>query len=236
MKDYDRIEAAYIFEDELSVEDYQSLFERLFKYAGGDEKLEFSLTASVDKVTPKESAEIMYANESGRIKPPSELDISISSGRQGSGLLSEPWVPHLRFSTWIYRLKRADDGEGSAEIERLRREFVDIHALVAEVLEPRWAFGRRGGLAIGEDESIKELSETTTPPLYEYNYFRPETVDALGWDCVLTAPAWYVDKLDSGGVFLAVREPPKQCSPGVDTCVEVADHLGIPLATPERYH
>ena len=236
MQDYDRIEAAYIFEDELSVDDYQSLFERLVRYAGGDEKLEFSLTANVDKVIPKESAEIMYANESRRTKPPSELDISISFDEQRSDLLSGPWVPHLQFFTWIYRLKRADDGEGSAEIERLRREFVDIHALAAEVLEPQWAFGRRGGLAIGEDESIEELSETTTPPLYEYNYFRPEAVDALGWDRVLTAPAWYVDKLDSGGVFLAVREPPEQCSPGVDTCVEVADHLGIPLATPERYH
>jgi len=196
----------------------------------------FSHTADVNKPAPKKSAEIMQAEESELVKLPSELDISISFDEQGSGFLSEPWVPHLKSITWIYRLERADDGEGSAGIERLRREFVDIHALAADILEPRWAFGRRGGLAIGEDESIEKLTETTTPPLYEYNYFRPETVDALGWDRVLTAPAWYVEKLDSGGVFLAVREPPKQCSPGVDACVEVADHLGIPLATPERYH
>ena len=236
MEDYDCIEAAYIFEEELSVNDYRSLFKRLVEYAGGDEELEFSLTADVDKATPKESAEIMQANESGRVKPPSGLDISILFDKQGLGLLSEPWVPHLNFTTWIYRLKGTNDGEISAEVKRLRREFAEIHALAADNLEPRWVFGRRGGLAIGEDESIEELTETTTPPLYEYNYFRPETVDALGWDRVLTAPAWYVDKLDSGGVFLAVREPPKQCSPGVDACLEVADHLGISLGKPERYH
>jgi len=216
------------------VDDYQSLFERLLEYTGNDKQIKIS--ADEIKTDPAEAAEFIYKDESGNVRPPNKLDTSISSSKEGRDLLSDPWVPHLRFSTWIYRLKRADDGEGSAEIERLRREFVDIHALVAEVLEPRWAFGRRGGLAIGEDESIEELSKTTTPPLYEYNYFRPETVDALGWDRVLTAPAWYVDKLDSGGVFLAVREPPKQCSPGVDACVEVADHLGIPLGTPERYH
>ena len=53
MKDYDRIEAAYIFEDELLVNDYQSLFERLINYAGGDKKLEFSPIADVNKATSK---------------------------------------------------------------------------------------------------------------------------------------------------------------------------------------
>lgn len=234
MQDYDKIWTGYIFESKPTVNDYQLLFERLLEYIKNDKQIKISIDQT--KADSAEAAEFIHKDNSGNIRPPVELDISIASSKEGRGLLLDPWVPHLRSLTWIYRLKRADDGEGSAEIERLRREFIDIHALAAEVLEPRWAFGRRGGLAIGEDESIEELTEMTTPPLYEYNYFRPETVDALGWDRVLTAPAWYVNKLDSGGVFLAVREPPKQCSPGVDACVEVADHLGIPLATPERYH
>ena len=41
---------------------------------------------------------------------------------------------------------------------------------------------------------------------------------------------------DSGGVFLAVREPPTQCSHVAEPCLEVADHLGLSLATPERYY
>lgn len=76
----------------------------------------------------------------------------------------------------------------------------------------------------------------STPPLYEYNVFRPETVEELGRERVLSAPDWYVEELDSGGVFLAVREPPKQCSPAIDACLDVADHLGIPLGKTERYH
>lgn len=44
---------------------------------------------------------------------------------------------------------------------------------------PGRGFGRRGGLAIGEDETIDDLAARPTPPLYEYNVFRPGTVEAL---------------------------------------------------------
>ncbi|TYL39967.1 hypothetical protein CV102_04075 [Natronococcus pandeyae] len=109
-------------------------------------------------------------------------------------------------------------------------------ARAADILEPRWGFGRRGGIAVGTQETVDDLAARTTPPLYEYNVFRPETVEALGRERVRSAPAWYVEELDNGGVFLAVREPPRQCGPAAEPCFEVGDHLGIALGKTDRYH
>ena len=63
-----------------------------------------------------------------------------------------------------------------------------------------------------------------------------ETVEAIGRDAVLSAPAWYTEELSSGAVFMAVTEPPKQCGDEDQLCDEVADQLRLSLATPERYY
>ncbi|MFW5917984.1 MAG: hypothetical protein ACOCR0_00730, partial [Haloferacaceae archaeon] len=109
-------------------------------------------------------------------------------------------------------------------------------AQAADILDPTWGFGRRGGLAIAEDETVEELASMTKPPLYEYNVFREETVEAIGRDRVLSTPCYFVKELDSGGVFLAVTEPPKQVGHEDQPYEEAAEHLGLPLAKTERYH
>jgi hypothetical protein len=133
-------------------------------------------------------------------------------------------------------LEDTDDVDHRNKITQRRREFVEVLAQAANILEPKWGFGRRGGVAIGEDETIEDLATRTKPPLYEYNVFRPETVEAIGREQVLSAPAYYVEELDSGGVFMAVTEPPKQCGHEGQQCEEVADQLGLSLAKTERYH
>jgi len=52
---------------------------------------------------------------------------------------------------------------------------------------------------------------------------------------VTDAPAWKVIELDSGGIFLVVREPPHSCGLHIDQCLKVSDHLGIPLFDPSNY-
>ena len=42
MQDYDKIWVAYIFEKEPTVDDYQSLFERLLEYTGNDKQIKIS--------------------------------------------------------------------------------------------------------------------------------------------------------------------------------------------------
>jgi hypothetical protein len=55
-------------------------------------------------------------------------------------------------------------------------------------------------------------------------------VDFIGHETIIDSPAWYVNELSSGGVFLITREPPRLCSPQEDTCVAVARHLGLEMA------
>lgn len=115
-------------------------------------------------------------------------DISIGFSRTGVGFPIYASTPYLTFSTWIYALEKPDR-EPLERVKQRRREFVEVLARAADVLEPRWGFGRRGGLAIGEDETIDDLAARPAPPLYEYNVFRPETVEALGRERVRLAPA-----------------------------------------------
>jgi len=245
MEDYDWIQIAYMFDTEPSIQTYESLFRRL--------------STDLDNQSSSGEVEVVYwdhddeqeerqggyrevakiADEYPTIKMKLETawdTISIGFEKEGMGFPSYESTPYLRFTTWIYGLKDSDEAEYVDEVKQRRSEFAELHTQAAEVLDPKWGFGRRGGLAIGEDDTIETLTTSTIPPLYEYNVFREETVEEIGRDCVLSAPAWYVDELDSGGVFLAVREPPQQCSPATDACLDVADHLGTVLGKTERYH
>ena len=250
MEDYDWIEIAYVLDDEPSVPTYESLLETLPRYP--DETLEadeFSLNYSnghdVDELrvpgSTEEAADVLATYPNCRVSVPMGLDlydISIGFSKTGMGLLPSASRPYLRFATTIYPFEETNgaDADSQAELADRRQEFAAVLAQAADVLEPRWGFGRRGGIAVGADETVDDLASRTTPPLYEYNVFRPETVEALGRERVRSAPAWYVEELDDGGVFLAVREPPRQCSPAAEPCLEVADHLGIPLGKTDRYH
>lgn len=244
MEDYDCIEMAFVFDNPPSVETYETLLETLLGYSGIDtEATELNIKYQNEgdesewaSCNHREIARIARTSSSMNVSVPLEWDdISIGFSKGGMGFPTYSSTPYLRFTTWIHTLQEPDR-EPLERVTRRRWEFAEIHARAANVLDPKWGFGRRGGLAIGEDETVEALAAMTTPPLYEYNVFRPETVEAIGRDRVLSAPAWYVEELDSGGVFLAVREPPKQCNPSQKPCVEVADHLGISLARTERYH
>jgi len=99
-----------------------------------------------------------------------------------------------------------------------------------------WVFGNKGGLAIGEDMSVKELASAIEPPLYEYNLFRQETVKHIGREQVLNAPAWRVEELDTGAVFLVVGEPPMHYRGLIEEREAVADHLGLSVAETTKYY
>lgn len=249
MEDYDWIEIAYLFDDEPSVTTYESLLETLPRYPddtlGADEfYLDYSDGDDVDKLripgSTEEAADVLATYPNCRISVPMGLklyDISIGFSKTGVGLLSSTSRPYLRFATTVYPFEDANGDENvRADLADRRREFLEILTRAADILEPKWGFGRRGGIAVGADETVNDLTSRTTPPLYEYNVFRPETVEALGRERVRSAPAWYVEELDNGGAFLAVREPPRQCSPAVEPCLEVAEHLGVPLGKTDRYH
>jgi len=246
MDDYDRIEIVYIFDEEPSISAFESLFEEFPTYPGPEYSTdEFSMSYRDENQGVNEVYDFgkyddviqvisTYPNWSISV-PLAHDELTVVSNQGGVGLLSES--PHfLEFTTWIYGLEDTEDEEHRNRVEQRRQEFVEVLAQAADILEPTWGFGRRGGLAIGEDETIEDLATRTKPPLYEYNVFREETVEAIGRERVLSAPAYYVEELDWGGVFMAVTEPPRQCGHEDQPCDEVAEHLGLPLANTERYH
>lgn len=247
MEDYDLIELTYVLDEEPSSDIFETLINAFPEYGRRDRgPREYGIRASkIDEYTnevdivggreeilqtistyPEWSVEVLLSHD----------DLTIVRSKSELGLLSDLSKPNLQFSTWIYAMKDSDDHGSPPEVKKMRKEFVEVLAQAANILEPKWGFGRRGGLAIGEDETIEDLATRTKPPLYEYNVFRPETVEAIGREQVLSAPAYYVEELDSGGVFMAVTEPPKQCGHEGQQCEEVADQLGLSLAKTERYH
>ncbi|WP_242493270.1 hypothetical protein [Haloarcula hispanica] len=244
MEDYDQIEFVCVFDTEPDVGTYELLFSELLTSQnadpGSDEIDVIYWDTEMDKnretLNYEEAARIPSKCQALSVNLETEWDeISIGFSKSGRGFPSYEVTPFLRISTWIYALQNPDDGHID-RVKQRRREFAEIHAKAADILDPQWGFGRRGGLAIGEDETVEDLATRTKPPLYEYNVFRPETVEAIGREQVLSAPAYYVEELDSGGVFMAVTEPPKQCGHEGQQCEEVADQLGLSLAKTERYH
>lgn len=244
MEDYDLIQIACLFDQEPSRETYTSLLELFVKHSGVNEdngELTVDYRDEMDesnrvRTDASEVAQIARSASSVTISAPMDWDdISIGFSRTGAGFPTYSSTPYLTFNAWIYALKDPDR-EPLKRVKRRRQEFVELIARAMDVLEPRWGFGRRGGIAIGEDDTVEDLAAMTTPPLYEYNVFRPETVEALGRERVRSVPAWFVEELDNGGAFVAVREPPRQCGPAAEPCFEVADHLGIPLGKTDRYH
>lgn len=241
MQDHDWIEVGFLFSETLDREPIERFLEQLPNHSGpeyGADEFNITYWENGDR-------EHLYGGASEALKTISsshEFSVEIAfSGFQlymeshvVDGLLSS--TPNLVFRETAHPFKdREDQGHGDGAAQH-RRVFVEALADAAEILDPAWGFGRRGGLAIGEDQSLEELATATRPPLYEYNVFHEETVEAIGRERVLDAPAWYVEELDTGGVFLAVRAPPSSCSTHSEDYVEIADYLGLPAAELSRYH
>jgi hypothetical protein len=107
-------------------------------------------------------------------------------------------MPYFHFSTTIYNFRERQTAENPSEdVLKKRRNFVETLSNAADIFEPHWGFGRQIGIAIGDHETIDELATRTRPPLYEYNVFRNETVEAIGRDAMVSAPAWYTEELSS---------------------------------------
>ncbi|WP_228841740.1 hypothetical protein [Haloarcula sp. CBA1127] len=247
MKDYDSIELGFVFEEPPSQQAHETLFSMFYNqgdgskgekhheihYRDGDHRS----TIDADN---EEAAEIMTTASMCHVSLStghSNIDHTIEVGfdNSGMGLLATSPYHHLSLTTWIYSLEDPKK-EALDTVKNRRMRYVRGLAEMAQIFGPLWGFGRRGGLAVGEDETIEDLATRTKPPLYEYNVFRAETVEAIGREQVLSAPAYYVEELDWGGVFIAVTEPPKQCGHEGQQCKEVADQLGLSLAKTERYH
>ena len=84
-----------------------------------------------------------------------------------------------------------------------------------------------GGISLSRKAVIQDQS---IGYLYYINLFGPELVKKLGRDRLLSAPAWRVEELGDGGIFL-VPEDHLAIGGGGHSLKKVADHLG--MSTPQ---
>lgn len=143
-----------------------------------------------------------------------------------SGCLAS--TPHLILREEVHPFTEPWDSE-STHTNR-RRHFTEILAQAGELLDPAWAFGRRGGAAVEPGESPTALASSMRPPLYEYNLFHETVVNDIGRERIHSAPAWNIEDLETGSIFLVTREPPRSCTPNEPPCAAVAEHLGLSVA------
>ncbi len=70
------------------------------------------------------------------------------------------------------------------------------------------------------------LSDLNVPALYYINLFGPELVNKLGRDRLLNAPAWKIEELADGSIFLAPEDHVEVAGGGY-ALKKVADYLGM---------
>lgn len=108
--------------------------------------------------------------------------------------------PHLLFKLPVHAFKGPIGEESDSEAQANRLAFVEMLTVVAETLQPRLGVGNRGANVEYRlpDQMIDGASVDT---LFEYNIYAPETVEKLGQEDILSAPAWHVAELSTGGPF-----------------------------------
>lgn len=237
MRDNEWIEVAYIFDRNISKNEFRELFEAFERYlrsGSADDEITDSYYRGDDYIGHYSDALSAAINNNGSFQV--ELPFRGFNPYLGTGDVLLSSVPHVSVSETIHPFTKPDTEELLREIRKRRRTFTDALSVVAEILEPMWVFGGKGGLAVGEDMSVKGLASAIEPPLYEYNLFRQETVKHIGRERVLNAPAWRVEELDTGAVFLVVGEPPMHYRGLIEEREAVADHLGLSVAETTKYY
>lgn len=139
-------------------------------------------------------------------------------------------TPHIDVREHHHPFTGTGMGELDEAVVQRQRRFVEVLAAISAIVDPDWGFGLWGELSVESGTSVDECMASTSPPLYEYNLFDERVVESIGRETVCSAPAWYIEELETGDVFLVPCQPHERCTPWSDSCVAVAEHLGLSVA------
>ncbi|MEA1894891.1 MAG: hypothetical protein U9N36_06795 [Euryarchaeota archaeon] len=119
-------------------------------------------------------------------------------------------------------------GEKGALDECLRNaeQFVEIAKAVWNVLEPKPIYGLGdydiyNWMTIPADEEILNLK--VEPHIYRLNFYGPELIKKFGKRKLLSMPAYGIEELDEGVMFLG---SPLPLNFGTESYKKISDHLG----------
>lgn len=229
-----RIEVAYLFDGPLPVDALTDLFRTLESLGGGPPRgdpypiawwdAEGSLRTDHLPIRDLGDVVLSAADSTVRVSFPGfdvELGRSSEQGRLSS-------MPHLLLSTAVSPFESGD--ASLSVVDRRRERWLNVLARTAESLEPAIAYGGRGEERIVADVPLEDPSSDRPAVLWDYNVYSESLVSDIGRDRMEKTPAYHVESLSTGAVFLVVRAPPQSCGPTVEACTAVADHLGIPVS------
>lgn len=114
--------------------------------------------------------------------------------------------------------------------EEIADNYIEIVREIIEDTSPRYGFGAflvEEHLAVERPPYKQDIETGDIDELFWLNYFSSDVADKLGHEFLLDTPAWLVEKLNDGGVFLVTMPNPVGPGDEYDMHVEAADHLGF---------
>lgn len=134
-----------------------------------------------------------------------------------------PDVPYFSLMVWSVLESYSDDDD--ALIRDRISQFLDIARPLAELADPTYAYGF---IENYEPEDVcpteRDVREGTIENVFWINVFSEPAVTQLGEERLLSTPAWKIEKLSTGAIFLVVNDSPWHCAREAD---EIESFLGI---------
>lgn len=135
-----------------------------------------------------------------------------------------PDVPYFSLVVWSNQFESYGD-DADAEIRERVRQFLDVARPLAELADPTYAYGF---VEKYEPEDVRptenDIEAGNVEDVFWLNVLSAPTVTRFGGKRLLSAPAWKVEKLSNGSVFLVVNDSPWYCKAEAD---EIEEFLGI---------
>jgi len=125
-----------------------------------------------------------------------------------------------------YTEKRLGKEGALEECLRNSEQLVEIAKAVWNILEPKPIYGLgdydiNEWMTIPTDEEILNLK--VEPHIYRLNFYGPELIEKFGKEKLLSIPAYGVEELDEGFMFLG---SPLPLNFGTESYKKISDHLG----------
>lgn len=123
-----------------------------------------------------------------------------------------PDVPYFSLMVWSRQFESYGD-DAEAEIRERVNQFLEIARPLAELAEPTYAYGF---VEKYEPEDVcpaeRDIREGTIEDIFWINVFSEPAITKLGEERLLSTPAWTVEKLSTGAIFLVVNDSPWYCT------------------------
>ncbi|MFC7047156.1 hypothetical protein ACFQH6_18715 [Halobacteriaceae archaeon GCM10025711] len=140
-----------------------------------------------------------------------------------------PSLPHLQVRAWLWDVRYGGEYPPFAFAAANVDAYFEFVALAAEATDPDYGYGTVGTeVDPAKIPTPDHLAEGRISHVFWLNVWPEAVVDRLGRERVLSAPAWRVRELATGGVLVVAADNPSSPTDAwVTGRADVAAHLGL---------